>query len=71
MPEFMQHVIRERVPPLLDGNDIVGLRFDEFSVDGDGNIITHQNTAGLKRSIPHKSVVFTTDFRYCRGTDTG
>ena len=24
-----------------DGNDIVGLRLDEFSVDGDGNIITH------------------------------
>ena len=71
MPEVMQHVIRERVPPFLEGNDIVGLRLDEFSVDGDGNIIAHQKTAGLKRGIPHKSVVFAIDFRYCRGTDTG
>jgi hypothetical protein len=33
-----------RGSPAFSGgqNDIVGLRLDEFSVDGDGNIITHQ-----------------------------
>jgi hypothetical protein len=57
MPEFMQQVIRERVPPFLDGDNIVGLRLDEFSVDGDGNIITHQKTACLRRGIRRKAVV--------------
>ena len=43
-------------------NNILGLRLDKFSVNGDGNIIPHQETASLQRRIPHKSVVLAIDF---------
>lgn len=44
---------REPVSPFLDRQYC--LRLYEFSVDGNGNIIAHKNSAGLKRGIPHTS----------------
>jgi hypothetical protein len=51
--------------------NIFGLCLDEFSVDANGNIFTHQQPAGLECGIPHKPIVFAIDFRYCLGTGTG
>ena len=59
------------IPGLFSITRILSLRLDKFRVDGDGNIITHQKTAGLKCGIPHESEVFAIDFGYCGGTDTG
>ena len=59
------------IPGLFSTARILSLRLDKFRVDGDGTIITHQKTVGLKCGIPHKSEVFAIDFGYCGGTDTG